>query len=205
MTEQVDNTVTTLPEDKTVATLPLKEEITPEKAAADTKKKVVKKAKSKKKGGVHTLISGIKVKFHPVAANVMVDAQGRIPDPLMRTYKDTTTGKDEPNPGHPEYLKELADVKTLRAKAAMDVMVLFGLELLDPVPEENKWLDMLKFAKIISDEDYTTVTTEGGEFLRELFYKKYVVVDAFALGEISKLTGVTEEMLASSRKSFPSN
>lgn len=175
--------------------------VSPAKAAAATKKKAVAKSKKKKDRSL-TLANGIRVKLHPVAANVMIDAQGRIPDPEMRTFIDPTTGKDEPNPGSPKYIQELTEVTRLRAQASMDALLLFGLELLDPIPEENDWLDKLKFMRFITDDEHRTAIGEDS-FLRELYYKKYMVMDANTLSEIMSLAGVTPEMVAQARKSFP--
>lgn len=174
--------------------------VTPTKAAADTKKKRVRKKENKDK--IHKTPDGFSVRFHPVAANVIREAQVRIPDPVAPTFVHPTSGEERENLSHPEYIKELAAVKELRVKAAMNAMLLFGLELIDPIPDDNDWLDKLLYLQLINQAEFDEATSEEGKFLRELFYKNFIVSDLIVLKKLQGLSGITEEMIAQARKTF---
>ena len=172
------------------------------KAAADTKKKRVSDKAKMGKDKIFNTEGGFAVKFHPVAANVIREAQVRIPDPLIRTFDHPTTGAPTENPAHPDYIREMAEVKETRTKAAMNAMLLFGLELVDPIPAENDWLKKLLYLGLITQPEFDEAVSEDGKFLRELFFKNYVVSDLTVLKELQAMSGITEEMVAEARKSF---
>ncbi len=161
------------------------------------------KTKKKTQDDIVVLASGIRVRYRPVGANAIREAQARIPDAIMPTFKDPNTGKDQPNPAHPAYAAEQKEIDALRTTAAMDVLMLLGIELVDDMPEDDAWLDKFVFLKLISTED--------AKFARdlpialELYYKKYVVADANVITQLGQLAGVTQEMIAEARDSFPSN
>lgn len=174
----------------------------PEKAAADTKKAVSRK-KTAGKNKIRTTASGHRVKLVPVAANALREAQARIPDPTMRTFTNPNDGKEQANPAHPEYIAELNAVKEERTKASMNVMVLFGMELLDPIPDDNGWLKKIKFAGLITQAEYDEAVGEEGEFLREMYFKNYIVGDFSLISTLASMSGITQEMIAQARDSFP--
>lgn len=176
--------------------------VSPKKAAADTKKFRSQKKKSKNK--ITTTPSGYRVKLVPVAANVLREAQSRIPDATTRTFTNPTDGKEYENPAHPEYIAEVKLVQEERTKASMNVMVLFGMELLDDIPEDNEWLERCRFAKLITEEEYKEAISVDGKYMREMLFKTYVVSDFTIINQIASMSGVTQEMIAEARDSFPS-
>lgn len=175
------------------------EDVSPEQAAAKAKKNASKKSN---KNAVRSTVDGIKYKLHPVAANVLRDAQMQIKDARIRTFKNPTTGKEEENPAHPEYIMDEKEVQEKRIKASMNALVLFGLELIDPIPSDNNWLKKILFINLITQKEYDEATSPEGKFLRELFYKNYVFTDLKILNELSTLSGVTQESIAKAKKSF---
>ncbi len=176
--------------------------VSPKKAAADTKKASANKKKSKNK--ITTTPSGYRVKLVPVAANVLREAQSRIPDATTRTFTNPTDGKEYENPAHPEYIAEVKLVQEERTKASMSAMVLFGMELLEPIPEDNEWLEKCRFAKLITEEEYKEAISTDGKYMREMLFKTYVVSDFTIINQIASMSGVTQEMVAQARDSFPS-
>lgn len=174
--------------------------VSPTKAAADTKKARSNKKKSRNK--ITTTPSGYRVKLVPVAANVIREAQARIPDAITRTYTNSTDGKEYENPAHPEYIAEVKIVEEERTKAAMNVMVLFGMELLDPIPDDNGWLEKCRFAKLITDDEYKEAISDDGKYMREMLFKTYVVSDFSVINQIASMSGVTQEMIAQARDTF---
>ncbi len=189
--------------DAPLVTEPLKaKKVSPKKAAADTKKARANKKKSRNK--ITTTASGYRVKLVPVAANVLREVQSRIPDAITRTFTNPTDGKEYENPAHPEYIAEVKQVQEERTKASMNAMVLFGMELLDDIPEDNEWLNKCRFAKLITEPEYKEAISADGKYMREMLFKTYVVSDFSVISTIANMSGVTQEMVAQARDSFPS-
>ncbi len=185
--------------EKLVGTLTPKK-VSPTKAAADTKK--ARKAKKAARNKITVTPSGYRVKLVSVAANVIREAQARIPDAITRTYTNATDGKEYENPAHPEYIAEVKIVEEERTKAAMSVMVLFGMELLEPIPDDNEWLEKCRFAKLVTKEEYEEAISDDGKYMREMLFKTYVVSDFSVINQIASMSGVTQEMIAKARETF---
>lgn len=176
------------------------EKVSTKKAAADTKKARANKKVARNK--ITVTQSGYRVKLVPVAANVLREAQSRIPDAITRTFTNPTDGKEYENPAHPEYIAEVKVVEEQRTKASMNAMILFGMELLDDIPEDNEWLEKCQFAKLISDDEYKEAISADGKYMREMLFKNFVVSDFTVINQIASMSGVTKEMIAEARGSF---
>lgn len=159
---------------------------------------VAQKQTKAAQGDVVTLPSGIQVRYHPVAANLIREVQSRIEEPVIPTFPnpDDKT-KTLPNPASPTYIRELAQVAEQRTQASMDALLMFGLELVSPMPVDNVWLQKLIALKTIDVSDI-----DANEFIKELWYKKYIVADVNVIQAISRLAGVTQEDIAEATESF---
>lgn len=173
-----------------------------QKAVIDTKKAVEKR---KKVGEVFSTAKGIKIKLSPVATSIFTEAMAEIEDAIPPTYTNKETGKDELNPAHPQYQKDIKKVEKQKIEASMNAMILFGIELIDPVPEDTKWLDLLVYGKRITKEEKKAALEDETGIDLEFLYKKYVVTDGDITNQLARLTGVTQEQIASAQKSFPDN
>ena len=80
-------------------------------------------------------------------------------------------------------------------KAAMDALIMFGVELVEDVPEENSWLEKLQFLGVVEDTEVT-----GME--RLFFYKKFVAVSAADIGKITDLSGISQEDVKEAEATF---
>lgn len=169
--------------------------------AVEVKKEQVKKNNSKKK--VYINDDGVKYRLVPVSAIMVQAAMDKIPDPVIRTYTDKKTGKELPNPAHPDYARELKEVEHARQLASMDAMVMFGIEIIGEIPEDNKWIKQMLFMELISEGDAEDAMTD--DFAKEFYYKKFKMGDPSTIGKLGELSGITEEKIASATKSFPSD
>lgn len=157
---------------------------------------VAAKANVKDNDGSITLSTGIKGKILPVAASLVEEVTAKIKDPDIPMWYNEDKEREEPNPVDPAYLKEMSEANRKRGIIALDAMIMFGLELTDPVPEGGIWVKKLKWLGIEFDDQ--------DEFEREFAYKKYVACGNNDLIEISKLAGITQEAVEDAVKSFRS-
>lgn len=173
-----------------------------EQAAINTRKAVDRK---KKFGETYTTAKGIKIKLSPVATSIFTEAMAEIKDAIPPTYINEQTGKEELNPASPEYQKDLKRVEKERSEVSMNALILFGIELVDDVPKETKWLDLLIFSKRITEKEKKDALADETGIPLEFLYKKYVVADADVTRLLASLAGVTQEQIASAQKTFRDN
>ena len=114
-----------------------------------------------------TLRTGYRVRFLPVSPSLITDVISRIGYPAVPTVWDEKRNREIENPNDPSYIRACEDVDRARGTAALDALVLFGVELLDPLPEDGRWMDRLALVGIEVDAD--------NPIRKELAFKKYEV------------------------------
>lgn len=172
-----------------------------------TKKKnpVTEKKRQQAAGGedgIITLSTGIRARISPVAASLIADVTTAIKEPEVPTWFNAKKEREEPNPHDPEYLKALSEANYARSKATMDTMVLFGVDLVDGVPDDG-WEKKLAYLKRLGHIDLDGFNLDD-EVDREFVYKRYVAVSADDLTFIMSRSGITQEAIAAAAESFPS-
>jgi len=144
--------------------------------------------------GDTVLSTGVSAKLTPVSAALIDEVTSRIPNPNVPTWHNPDTGRDDPNPLHPDYVAALGEANRKRGMAALDAIIMFGVGLVEPVPDTGweKKLKRLGMEVDVSDPDE-----------REWSYKKYVAVGAADLNRLMALSGVSQEAVARAADSFP--
>jgi hypothetical protein len=151
-----------------------------------------------------TLKTGDVVEILPVSASLIDEVTSRVKDPEIPMWHNDDKGRDEPNPSDPVYVRELADIERQRGIAALDAMIMFGVKLVDGVPEDERWLDNLKFMEMQGLLDLESYNLDD-ELTREFLYKRFIAVDTPLITLISEVSGMTGEEIEQAQKSFPSN
>lgn len=145
---------------------------------------------------------GVRLQLVPVSASLIDDVTSRVPDPEIPVWYNEKKERDEPNESDPNYLREMEEAGRLRGIAAMDAMIMFGVELPDGLPQEDKWLRKLKFMEkrgLLDLNDYDLDDTEEREFL----FKRLVAVSGNLITKISELSGISGEEVERAKESFP--
>ena len=147
------------------------------------------------------LSTGVAGKIIPVGASLIDEVVARIDYPEVPTFFDEDKGRDEENPNHPDYLKAISKTERKRAQAVVDVLVMFGLELVDGMPESTDWLKRLQFLekrKLMDLSEYDLEDTFDLEFL----YKKYIAAGTEDLIAIGRKAGLNKEAVDQAAKTF---
>ena len=169
------------------------------RAAVDVAKKleVITKERS-----IQTLSTGYKVYLKPVAASLVDEVVGQIVDPDVPIWFNENKGREEPNPGDPTYLSEMKQADRKRGIAAIDAMVMFGVELIGGVPDDGWDKKLLYLEKRgVLDLHMFDLTDEDD---REFVFKRFIAMSAADLGLLAGLSGLNEEDVAEAVKSFRS-
>lgn len=139
------------------------------------------------------LSTGVRARLRPVSSSLISDIIQRIADPPVPVWLNPDKGREEENPSDPAYQRALAEVTTRRGSAATDAAIMFGVELVDPLPKDG-WDVKLQFVGIPVPED---------DFGREFAYKKYVAVGAPDLLRLMGLAGIPQEEATAALRGFP--
>lgn len=141
---------------------------------------------------IHTLSTGVRVRIQPVAPALINDVMLRVKVPQVPRFWNESRGKYDLNPLDPGYHRELERYEQERGSAALDAVAMFGIELVDGMPEDVGWIVKLRLLGIELDKD--------DPIAREFYYKKYV---AFGndLNELQELMGVTPKDVSRAKKS----
>lgn len=163
--------------------------------------KAAKKKKNKVDENVVTLNDGSRARLTPVSSSLIEEIQSNIKDPDVPMWENKDKGRKEPNPSDPTYIKELAEADRARSMAVYEAMCMFGVDLLDGLPEDDGWLKKLRYMSKRGSIDIDDYDLED-EFDLEFLYKRFIAVGNNHVMEITKLSGVTEEDIAEAEKSF---
>lgn len=152
-----------------------------------------------------TLADGRRGRIVPVSSSLISSVVSSIPEPDIPEVFIEAKGRSEPNPNDPGYLRALGDYERDRGIATMDAMVMFGLELIDGLPEDEGWLKKLTYMdrRGILDVDLEDFDLED-ELDREFLYKKYILGNAALVSKITRISGLTEEDIVTAEDSFRS-
>lgn len=150
-----------------------------------------------------TLPNGVKVRINPVGAALISDVTSRIKDPEIPVVYIADKERNEPNPNDPNYLRGLEEANQKRGIAMIDTLVMFGVELLDGIPEDDEWMKKLTFMVKRGLLDLSGYDLDDS-FDREFLYKRYILVDNTVISMVTDASGLSTEDISRAEASFPS-
>jgi len=156
-------------------------------------KAVLTVARQQQTDDIIVLSTGYRARIVPVAPTLLQQVSAQFKEPPVPTWHNPDKGRDEPNPNDPDYLRTVQEVNEQRGLAVMDALILFGVELVDPIPEDG-WENKLRYLGIEVDTN--------DPLARELAFKKYVAVGNADLMEITRRAGITEEAVQEAAQMF---
>src|SRR3990170_1168546 len=108
---------------------------------------VAKEQDDEQYSGVYTLDTGVRVRVKPIPAAVIDEVTARIPQPVVPKWYDKEIEREIENPSDPAYIRALEEYDRKRGSAMIDACVMFGLDLVDGLPDNDKWLAKFKFSE----------------------------------------------------------
>ena len=148
------------------------------------------------------LSTGVRIHIHPVSARLLTECMARVEKPTVPTYFDEDRERDFPNPSDPTYLVALEERDSEQTNVAMDALIMFGVELIDGVPDDG-WEKKLRLLEKLGHLDLSEYDLDE-DLDRQFVYKKFVAVSAADMSILQKASGVvTEEDLDKAEESFP--
>ena len=161
----------------------------------------VAKEQSVEHGKIITLLSGVRVRLNPVSTSLIDAVTNKIKEPEIPIWVDDD-GKERPNPLDPQYEKDLSEVTRLRGLAAIDAMVLFGVDLIDGLPPDEEWLTKLEYMEKMGLIDILKDYDLDDPVMKELVYKKFVGVSNDIVEQITAISGLKPKEVEAAEDSF---
>jgi hypothetical protein len=129
-----------------------------------------------------------------VAASLIDEVRARVPEPKVPVWHNPDTDRDEENPNDPAYARALEEYGHTLGLVSIDAMILFGVELADPIPADGAWLR--KLARLGIEVD----ASDPDEV--EFAYKKYVAMGLSDIEAVSARARVTGAAVENAARSF---
>lgn len=147
------------------------------------------------------LSTGVIVKLGNVSPATLTDAQSRIEYPPIPIWFNPDKDREEENPQHPDYIAACNHIDQLRAVALMDTLALLGIELVEGLPEDDKWLRQLKQLDRFGHIDLSGFDLED-DLDQEFLYKKHIALGQTDWQLMFQLAGVDEAAVAAAEATF---
>lgn len=147
------------------------------------------------------LSTGVRAKINPVSATLIDAVQAKIQDPDPPLVFIDEKGREEPNFSDPKYIRAMERANTDRVLAAMDAMVLFGVHLVDGLPEDESWLRNLQLLEKMGTLDLSDLDLNDA-LEREFAYKRYFAMGLQDIALVANATGLSEEDIAQAEATF---
>jgi len=149
-------------------------------------------------------VNGVRIKIVPVSAALIEEISRKIKDPQVPVVFDKDADRSVSNPGDPQYLADLAEASSRRNRAAIDALALFGIDLIDGMPEDESWMKRLQYLVRLGHLDLSGFDMND-ELDQEFLYKRYVLVSGDVLERVSRASGVNPADIEAAEESFRSS
>lgn len=170
--------------------------------AGDNSNPVLEVAKNRKSVDDILNVNGIQIRIIPVSAALIEEITRRVKDPIVPRVMSPDGDREVDNPGDPRYLAELAEASSRRNRAAVDALALFGIELINGLPQDDSWLKRLKYLERLKHIDLSEFDLND-PMDQEFLYKRYVLVSGDVLERVSRASGVNPADIEAAESSFP--
>lgn len=156
-----------------------------------------------KKDGIITLSTGVRIKLSAVPPGLVEDVVAQIKDPPVPMFYDEEREREYPNPADPGYVKALQQVERDRSVAMIEAVILFGIDLVDGLPEDGAWLKKLRFMGKRGTFDLSGYDLDD-ELDKEFLFKRYICLgnaDDLAI-LVSSVQGIEPQDVENARRTF---
>ena len=148
-----------------------------------------------------TLSTGVVVRLKPVSSSLVEEMKGSIKMPPVPKVWIEAKEREEENPNDPRYIEQVEEVNSKRSDAIFDALCMFGVELVDGLPEDDTWTKRLKMLERRGHLDLSDFDLKD-DFDLKFLYKRFVAVAGADLNLISGLHGFRPLEVARARATF---
>lgn len=150
---------------------------------------------------IRVLSTGVKVRLRPVSPSLIADISASVKYPSVPMIV-TDDGRELENPNHPDYLRAVGEVDSLRASRVLEAITMFAFELVDGVPDDG-WEKRVQLLARMGSIDLSNLDF-ADPVDREFAYKKYIATGNEDIAIAGGMAGIRSQDVASATESFPS-
>jgi len=148
-----------------------------------------------------TLSTGVRARIKPVSAKLLDEIARSVPEPPVPKQFIDEKQREEYNPLDPTYQLAVKEANHLRGLRSTEAMIMFGVELVDAVPERSEWEPKLRFMEKRGSIDLSGYDLDD-PLEREFVYKTLVAVSTPDLMVVSMASGLTNAEVADAMAAF---
>lgn len=150
---------------------------------------------------ITTLSTGVKAIIRPVPTYLIDKMVGEIVEPKPPKKFDEKKQREEENPFDPEYLEAIDEANRQRGLVTMEAMIMWGIELVEPIPDLDDWLPKLKWMAKRSALDLDEYDLEDPLDL-EFVYKALIATSGVDLMLVTMKSGMQNEEVELAMRGF---
>lgn len=172
-----------------------------------TKSAAVKAAEKNRDTDVTTLKNGLRIRVSAVSDLLVEKALNEVPVPKPPMVTDEDRGGIMvENPNDPRYLQEMEAYQRKLGEATIDAAILWGIELLDDMPDDSKWLHQLRYYAKRGHFNLDGYDLED-EFEKKFLFLRYFGLDSETIADLMPkiVSRMSEEEIEAARESFRSD
>jgi len=153
---------------------------------------------------VSTLSTGVRAIIRPVPTYLVDKMVSEIVEPKPPKQFNEQKDRDEENPFDPTYLAEIEEANRKRGLVTMEAMIMWGIELVDGVPDPEEWLPRLEWMAKRSDLDLDDYDLDDPLDL-EFCYKALIATSGVDLMLVTLKSGMQNEEVELAMRGFRGN
>jgi hypothetical protein len=144
---------------------------------------------------IYTSKGGIRVRIHTINQLLIEEAVNELQEPKVPVIIDEDKGYTIENPDSPQYKRDMEAFERKQYMATLDAALLWGIELLDPIPDDDTWIKKLRFFSKRNPQVNIDQYDMDEPIEREFVYKKFVAINTDELVNLMDMIveGVSEE------------
>jgi hypothetical protein len=150
---------------------------------------------------VTTLSTGVKAIVRPVPAYLVDKMVSEIKVPNPPKQFDEVKQREEENPFDPVYLKQIEDANREKGLVTMEAMIMWGIELVDGIPDPDEWLPRLEWMAKRSELDLSVYDLDDPLDL-EFVYKAFIATSGVDLMMVTIKSGMQNEEVELAMRGF---
>ncbi len=150
---------------------------------------------------VTTLSTGVKAIIRPVPTYLVDKMVGEIEEPKPPKQFNEKKQREEENPFDPAYLEAIDEANRQKGLVTMEAMIMWGIELVDDVPDPEEWLPKLEWMakrSALNLEEYDLDDPLDLEFV----YKALIATSGVDLMMVTMKSGMQNEEVELAMRGF---
>lgn len=149
---------------------------------------------------IYAFEDGTVVKLTSIPAAVIDEVVSRVKMPEIPTWHNPENERDEQNPNDPSYIIAVQETERRRGAAMIDAVIMFGIQLVNGMPEDDAWITRLRFMEKRGQMDMSAYDLED-QMEKEFVYKRFSA-PMWMITRVQELSAVSQGDISKAKRLF---